>query len=93
MKIELQNTMLSGQRTGRTINCHEDDGTEILMANVSTTTSPDGVVSLTVEHHSHLWAGGQGSTHQGQSEQEAAEALIDAFLKARSAAEGETQPA
>jgi len=90
VKIELQNTQLSGQRPGRTVNCHEDDGAEILMVNVEVAwDSANLVCTLTVEHSSRKWPDGFPLYASGHSEQEAAEALVDIFL----AAHGETPPA
>ena len=79
MKIELQNTLLSGQRHGRTINCHEDDGTEVLLANVEVL-EEDGICTATVEHSSQQWPEGVSKSAHGCTEQQAVDKLVQAFL-------------
>jgi hypothetical protein len=79
MKIVLQNTLLSGGREGRTINAHEDDGREVLLANVLVARDGDAYV-LTVVHHSHRWESGVGSTASGPTELAAAEAIVQQYL-------------
>ena len=79
MKIELQNTLLSGQRPGRTINCHEDDGTEVLLANIEVL-EVDGICTATVEHSSRQWPEGVKKSAYGSTEQEAVDKLVQAFL-------------
>ena len=81
MKITIQNTLLSGQRVGRTIQAQDDKGAEVLAANVAVQPG-GGEVTLTVEHSVPKWPEGLAASVTAATEELAAEQLVAALVEA-----------
>lgn len=94
MKISIQPTHLPDAAEAVTVNCHEDDGTEVVLFN-AVVTRADGRVTLAVVHSTRAWPDHAACEATGATLQKAGEQLVECFHESApddSADLGKTSP-
>jgi hypothetical protein len=77
MKVTIQPTHMTGIEEAVTINCHDDDGSEIVLINAEVRRGD--LVQLVMHHATRTWPELEPVSASGATLQEAAEHLVECF--------------